>query len=174
MIKNYKQLLKKITTVILDVDGVLTDGSVLIAQNGEQLRTMHVKDGYALQLAVKKGLRVVIMSGGRSEVLEGRFNYLGVTEVYLGLTHKLAVFETYVKDKNLTADEILYIGDDIPDYEIMSRVGVACCPADAAEEIKKICHYISPFTGGSGCVRDVLEQIMKVQDKWFDSEAFHW
>ncbi|OPZ96657.1 MAG: 3-deoxy-D-manno-octulosonate 8-phosphate phosphatase KdsC [Bacteroidetes bacterium ADurb.Bin408] len=174
MIKNYKQLLKKITTIILDVDGVLTDGSVLIAQNGEQLRTMHVKDGYALQLAVKKGYRVVIMSGGRSDVLEGRFNYLGIKEVYLGLTNKLELFENYIKNNHLQSSEILYIGDDIPDYEIMNRVGVACCPADAVEEIKKICHYISPFTGGTGCVRDVLEQIMKVQAKWFDSEAFSW
>lgn len=173
-IKNYKQLLKHITTIMLDVDGVLTDGSVLIAANGEQLRNMHVKDGYILQLAVKKGYRIVIMSGGRSEVLEGRFNYLGIHDVHLGLTNKLEAFNAYKAKHGLSTDEILYLGDDIPDYEVMSRVVLPCCPADAAEEIKKISLYISPFAGGKGCVRDILEQVMKVQGKWFDGDAFNW
>jgi len=174
MIKNYKQLLKKISTIILDVDGVLTDGSVLIASNGDQLRTMHVKDGYAIQLAAKKGYRIVILSGGRSDVVEGRFNYLGVKDVFLGVNNKLECFNNYIKQHQLDMSEILFMGDDIPDYEVMKKVAVACCPSDAAEEIKLICHYISPLAGGKGCVRDIVEQIMKVQGKWFDKEAFKW
>ena len=173
-IKNYKQLLGKIKTLIFDVDGVLTNGFFQIASDGEQLRTMYVKDGYALQLAVKKGYRVAILSGGRSNVLTERFKYLGVTDVFLAVNNKMDCFSKYVQDNNLDKSEILYMGDDIPDYKVMSNVSVPCCPADAAEEIKSLSLYISPYDGGRGCVRDIIEQVMKVHGKWFDDEAHHW
>ncbi|MDD3876678.1 MAG: HAD-IIIA family hydrolase [Bacteroidales bacterium] len=173
-IKNYKQLLKNITSIFLDMDGVLTDGTVIIDSDGEQLRNMHVKDGYALQLAVKKGYNIVIISGGRSKVMAKRFEYLGVKDVFLGVTNKLSCFHDYIKKHQITPKETLYMGDDIPDYEVMKNAGVACCPSDAAEEIKTISHYISHLSGGKGCVRDILEQVMKVHGKWLDSEAFHW
>jgi len=171
---NYKQHLKKISTIFLDVDGVLTDGSVLIDNNNEQLRTMHVKDGYALHLASKKGYRIVILSGGRSQVLEARFNYLGVKEVFLGVNDKHEFFKKYIKDNKIKTSEILYMGDDIPDYKVMKEVAVACCPLDAAEEIKAICHYVSSIKGGRGCVREIIEQVLKVQGNWFDNDAFNW
>lgn len=171
---NYKKLLKKVNTFIFDVDGVLTDGIVLLLPGGEPLRTMNVKDGYALQLAVKKGYRIAIISGGRGEVLNTRFNGLGIYDVFLGVDNKLKVFHEYVQKHQLNPEEILYMGDDIPDYQVMREVGVATCPADAAEEIKSIAHYISSAKGGKGCVRDILEQVLKLQKAWFDEDGFHW
>jgi 3-deoxy-D-manno-octulosonate 8-phosphate phosphatase (KDO 8-P phosphatase) len=171
---NYKTLLAEIKTFIFDVDGVMTDGIVVLTEDGHMLRTMNVKDGYALQLAVKKGYRIIIISGGRSEAVRQRFEGLGINEVYLGIGNKLEVFHGIVKKDNLKMKNILYMGDDIPDYEIMKEVGVAACPADAAEEIKHISHYVSPVHGGRGCARDVLEQVMKIQNSWFDEDGFHW
>ncbi|MFN3555302.1 MAG: KdsC family phosphatase [Bacteroidales bacterium] len=171
---NYKALLSKITTFIFDVDGVMTDGIVLLTPDGQMLRTMNVKDGYALQLAVKKGYRIIIISGGNSEAVRQRFQGLGIKEIHLAIGNKLEVFHKIVKEDNLQMEEILYMGDDIPDYEIMNEVGVAACPSDAAEEIKHVSRYISPVAGGKGCVRDVLEQVMKVQGKWFNEDGFHW
>ena len=171
---SYKTLLSNIKTFIFDVDGVMTDGIVVLASNGDMLRTMNVKDGYALQLAVKKGYRIIIITGGNSEAVRKRFQGLGIKEVYMAIGNKLEVFHQIVKEDQLELNSILYMGDDIPDYQIMTEVGVAACPADAAEEIKKISHYISPKPGGRGCVRDVLEQVMKVQELWFDDDGFHW
>ena len=171
---NYKALLSQIDTFIFDVDGVMTDGIVLLTPDGQMLRSMNVKDGYALQLAVKKGYRIIIITGGNSEAVRHRFEGLGIKEVYLSIGNKLEVFHQIVKRDNLKMENILYMGDDIPDYEIMKEVGVAACPANAAEEIKHISKYISPLDGGKGCARDVLEQVMKVQDKWFDEDGFHW
>lgn len=171
---NYKALLSGITTFIFDVDGVMTDGIVLLTPDGQMLRSMNVKDGYAIQLAIKKGYRIIIITGGNSEAVRQRFEGLGVQEVYLSIGNKLEVFHDIVKRDNLKMENILYMGDDIPDYEIMKEVGVAACPADAAQEIKHISKYISPIQGGKGCARDVLEQVMKVQDKWFDEDGFHW
>ena len=171
---SYKTLLSNIKTFIFDVDGVMTDGIVVLASNGDMLRTMNVKDGYALQLAVKKGYRIIIITGGNSEAVRKRFQGLGIEEVYMAIGNKLEVFHQIVKEDQLELNSILYMGDDIPDYQIMTEVGVAACPADAAEEIKKISHYISPKPGGRGCVRDVLEQVMKVQELWFDDDGFHW
>jgi 3-deoxy-D-manno-octulosonate 8-phosphate phosphatase (KDO 8-P phosphatase) len=171
---NYKAKLKRIKTFIFDIDGVMTDGIVLLTQDGDMLRTMNVKDGYALHIAVKKGYRIIIISGGRSDSVRARFTGLGVHEIYLGISNKLEVYHQIVKDDKLNPEEILYMGDDIPDYQIMKEVGVAACPADAAEEIKNVSAYISPHTGGKGCVRDILEQVMKVQETWFDDDGFHW
>ncbi|MFN2394844.1 MAG: KdsC family phosphatase [Bacteroidales bacterium] len=171
---NYKTLLSGVNTIIFDVDGVMTDGIVLLTHDGQMLRSMNVKDGYAIQLAVKKGYRIIIITGGNSEVVRQRFEGLGVKEVYLSVGNKLKVFHEIVKNDKLKMENILYMGDDIIDYEIMKEVGVAACPADAAEEIKHISHYISPVSGGKGCARDILEQVMKVQQKWFDEDSFHW
>ncbi|MBW6479769.1 MAG: HAD-IIIA family hydrolase [Bacteroidales bacterium] len=171
---NYKALLSNINTFIFDVDGVMTDGIVLLTPDGQMLRSMNVKDGYAIQLAIKKGYRIIIITGGNSEAVRQRFEGLGVKEIYLSIGNKLEVFHEIVKRDNLKMENVLYMGDDIIDYEIMREVGVAACPADAAEEIKHISKYISPVPGGKGCARDVLEQVMKVQKKWFDEDGFHW
>ena len=146
--KNYKALLKKINTFVFDYDGVFTNGTIILQNNGEPLRTSNVKDGYAIQLANKKGYRVVIISGGKSESMTNRFKLLKVNDVFLGVERKIEVFEKYLKDHNIEAENTVYMGDDIPDYEVMKKAGVACCPADAAEEIRSISHYISHQNGG--------------------------
>jgi 3-deoxy-D-manno-octulosonate 8-phosphate phosphatase (KDO 8-P phosphatase) len=174
MTKNFKQLLNNVSTFIFDVDGVLTDGTVLLMPNGEQVRNMNIKDGYALQLAIKKGYRVAIISGGKSEEVRTRMLGLGVTDVFLGVAYKLEKFEEYLLNNELKAEEILYMGDDIPDYEVMRKVGVAACPFDSAPEISSICSYISQKKGGEGCVRDVIEQTMRLHGKWFDNSGFVW
>jgi 3-deoxy-D-manno-octulosonate 8-phosphate phosphatase (KDO 8-P phosphatase) len=171
---NYKALLKHITTFIFDYDGVLTNGTVIINLDGELLRTANVKDGYALKHAVDMGYRIVIISGGRSDSVRLRFKPLGITDVFLFVSNKIEKYHEYIAENNLKPEEILYMGDDIPDYPVMAEVGVAACPADAAEEIKKISKYISPIKGGEGCARDVIEQVMKVQGKWFTDKAFTW
>jgi 3-deoxy-D-manno-octulosonate 8-phosphate phosphatase (KDO 8-P phosphatase) len=172
--ENFKTKLTRVKAIVLDVDGVLTDGSVTLMPDGEQVRVMNIKDGYALQLAVKKGYKVAIISGGRSEMVRKRLNGLGITDVYLGAHTKIDVYKELLEIYSLTDDEILYMGDDIPDYEVMKRVGVPTCPNDAAQEIKDICLYVSYNKGGKGAVRDVIEQVMKVQNKWFDDDGFVW
>lgn len=171
---NYKALLTQVNTFIFDYDGVMTDGKLMLQHNGQPLRTANVKDGYSLQLAVRLGYRVVIISGGISKSVENRFDALKITDVFLGVSNKLEIFEKYVKDNNLKAENIVYMGDDIPDYKVMKRVGVPVCPADAVEEIKDISIYISDKTGGHGCVRDIIEQVLKVQGKWMTEEGFLW
>ncbi len=171
---NYKEDLSGITTFIFDYDGVLTNGVVLITNSGDQLRTGHVKDGYALQLAIKSGYRVAVISGGYSESMRHRCNALQLTDVFLGVENKIRVFEDYIQRIGVSPEEVLYMGDDIPDYQVMLRVGMPVCPADAAEEIRKISRYISHFNGGEGCVRDIIEQVMKLQGKWMNGNAFHW
>jgi len=171
---NYKEDLSGITTFIFDYDGVLTNGVVLITNSGDQLRTGHVKDGYALQLAIKSGYRVAVISGGYSESMRHRCNALQLTDVFLGVENKIRVFEDYIQRIGVSPEEVLYMGDDIPDYQVMLRVGMPVCPADAAEEIRKISRYISHFNGGEGCVRDIIEQVMKIQGKWMNGNAFHW
>jgi 3-deoxy-D-manno-octulosonate 8-phosphate phosphatase (KDO 8-P phosphatase) len=171
---NYKALLTKVNTFIFDYDGVMTDGVLILLHDGNPLRTANVKDGYALQLAVKLGYNVVIISGGISKSVENRFEALKVKDVFLGVSDKLAVFEQYIRDKGLSADEVVYMGDDIPDYRVMKKVGVPVCPADATEEIKNISVYISDKKGGEGCVRDIIEQVLKVQGRWMSEEAFRW
>jgi len=173
-VKNYKEHLKKISTFIFDVDGVLTDGKVIVTVQGEQYRNMNIKDGYALQLAVKKGYRVAIISGGNNEGVRVRLKGLGLTDIYLGQRHKIDAFEDLKAIYGLQPHEILYMGDDIPDYEVMSLCGLATCPADAAPEIQRFCDYVSPIAGGQGCARDILQQVMKVQGKWMNGDGFEW
>ncbi|MBE7442211.1 MAG: HAD-IIIA family hydrolase [Flavobacteriales bacterium] len=171
---NFKELLPKINTFIFDIDGVLTDGMITIFPDGDQIRTMNIKDGYALQYAVKKGYNIAIISGGSSETVRLRLNGLGITDVYLKSSNKIEVFENYLKTKNINKEHVLYMGDDIPDYHVMLKSGVATCPKDAAIEIKNIAHYISDKNGGKGCVRDIIEQVLRCQGKWFDEEAHQW
>ena len=171
---NYKELLKKINTFVLDYDGVLTDGTVILREAGEPLRTANVRDGYAIQLAVKRGYRVAIITGGRSSTVVNRMKALNVTDIFLGTERKEEVLKEYMEKHNLTRENIVYMGDDIPDYHAMRMAGVASCPADASEEIKAISHFISSYNGGSGCVRDIIEQVLKVQGNWMNHDAFSW
>lgn len=172
--ENFKTKLTRIKAFIFDVDGVLTDGSVTLMPDGEQVRVMNIKDGYALQLAVKKGYTIAIISGGKSEMVRKRLNGLGITDIYLGAHTKIDVYKELLEIHHLKEEEILYMGDDIPDYEVMKRVGVPTCPNDSAQEIKDISIYVSHQKGGKGAVRDVIEQVLKVQNKWLDNEGFVW
>ncbi len=164
----FLEQLKHITTLIFDIDGVLTNGDIIASDSGEFLRTFNIKDGYALQLAVKKGYHVCIISGGKGAAMEKRFEGLGIIHVFLGVSDKVAVYNSFLEKYKLNATEVLYMGDDIPDLNVMKLVGIATCPADAVPEIKAISKYISPFTGGKTAVRDVIEKVLKVQGKWFD------
>lgn len=171
---NYKEKLLKVNTFIFDYDGVLSDGQVILTTDGDALRTANVKDGYAMQLAIKKNYRIVIISGGYSESMKRRFEILNIQDVFLGVDKKIDVYNQYLKDHNLEKENILYMGDDIPDYEIMLAAGVPTCPSDAVEEIKRVATYISHQPGGHGCVRDIIEQVLKVQGKWMNDDAYHW
>jgi len=171
---NYKEKLLKVNTFVFDYDGVLSDGYVLVTSDGDALRTANVKDGYAMQLAIKKNYRIVIISGGYSESMKRRLESLKITDIFLGVDKKINVFDEYLQTHKLLPENILYMGDDIPDYEIMLTAGVPTCPADAVEEIKRVATYISHQPGGHGCVRDVIEQVLKVQGKWMNDDAYHW
>jgi 3-deoxy-D-manno-octulosonate 8-phosphate phosphatase (KDO 8-P phosphatase) len=165
---------KDITTFIFDVDGVLTDGSVYVNDTGEQTRSFNIKDGYALQLAVKCGYNVCAISGSRSKIAMHRLNSLGIKDVYLGCGNKIENFKVYINERGISPMNVLYMGDDIPDLEVMKQVGLPVCPADAAEEIKAVCEYISHLTGGKGAARDVIEKVLKVQERWLGAEAYSW
>jgi 3-deoxy-D-manno-octulosonate 8-phosphate phosphatase (KDO 8-P phosphatase) len=166
--------LKDISTFIFDVDGVLTDGSVYVMENGEQARQFNIKDGYAIQLAVKCGYNVCAISGSRSKISIHRLNSLGVTDVYVGASTKSENFRAYLENKHVLPASVLFMGDDIPDLEVMKLAGLAVCPADAAEEIKAVSSYVSPNAGGKGAVRDVIEKVLKIQGKWMSEEAYSW
>ena len=157
---------KSIRTFVFDVDGVMTDGSVLVYETGEQVRRMSTRDGYSLQLAVKKGYRVVVISGGSSEGVRKRLEYLGIKDIYLNVHDKVKVLDEYAKEHGLDEKDMLYMGDDIPDHGAMQHVGLACAPADAAPEIRHMAAYISSFNGGQGCVRDVIEKVLKLNGHW--------
>jgi 3-deoxy-D-manno-octulosonate 8-phosphate phosphatase (KDO 8-P phosphatase) len=163
-----------ISTFIFDFDGVLTDGSVMTTNDGDPLRVTNVKDGYALQLARKKGYRIAVISGAKSDSMLHRLRMLRIEDVFLGVENKKEVFQEYLERHQINHQEVLYMGDDIPDYEVMQLAGVSACPADAAEEIRSVARYISHFPGGKGCVRDVIEQVMKVQGKWMTDGAWLW
>jgi 3-deoxy-D-manno-octulosonate 8-phosphate phosphatase (KDO 8-P phosphatase) len=171
---NYKALLKEVDTFIFDYDGVMTDGKVILKDDGQPQRTANVKDGYVLQLIIKLGYKVVIISGGISRSMENRFDSLGITDVFLGIKDKEAVLTKYLNDNQIDPKHVVYMGDDLPDYKVMQLVGIPVCPADAAEEIKNISIYISDKKGGEGCVRDIIEQVLKVQGKWMTEESFYW
>jgi 3-deoxy-D-manno-octulosonate 8-phosphate phosphatase (KDO 8-P phosphatase) len=164
--KNYKHLLPKIRTFIFDVDGVLTDGKILINSDGELLRSFDTKDGYAMKCALVKGFKIAIITGGRNEAVRERFKELGVIDIYLGAHHKLDAYQDLMDNYNLNPEEILYIGDDIPDIPVMEKVGLGCCPADATSDVKAIADYVSHKKGGEGCVRELIEQVLRVQGKW--------
>lgn len=171
---NYKANLHPIKAFVFDFDGVMTDGSVWTFGDKETVRCGNVKDGYAIQYAVKKGYIVALISGANSLSITNRMEALGVTQIFTGCSNKLEVYKQFLKDNNLTQEEVLCMGDDIPDYEILSHCGVATCPADAAEEIKQISDYISIFKGGYGCVRDVIEQVLRLHGNWFHPDAVNW
>lgn len=157
---------KSINTFVLDVDGVLTDGTLLLMDDGQMARRMNIKDGYALQLAIKKGYHILVISGGNSEAVKLRLQRLGVVEVFMNVTDKKEILLEYTSKYELKWEQVLYMGDDIPDLLPMQLVGLPCCPADAVPEIKTISHYISPLNGGYGCVRDVIEKVLKLNSHW--------
>ncbi|HEY0030927.1 MAG TPA: HAD-IIIA family hydrolase [Bacteroidia bacterium] len=172
--ENFKTKLSRVKVFIFDVDGVLTNGSVTLMPDGEQVRIMNIKDGYALQLAVKRGYKVAIISGGKSEMVRKRLNGLGITDIYLGSHTKIDTYNDFIASNDINPEEILYMGDDLPDYEVMQRIGVPTCPNDSAPEIKNISIYVSDKKGGEGAVRDVIEQVMRAQGNWFSTEGFVW
>jgi 3-deoxy-D-manno-octulosonate 8-phosphate phosphatase (KDO 8-P phosphatase) len=166
MDKNYKEKLQDIRALIFDVDGVMTDGSLILMPDGEQIRTMNIKDGYAMQLAVKAGFRVAVISGRKSEGVIKRLQNLGIFDLYMGVDDKMSALDEFLLTYEIKKNQVLYMGDDIPDLEVMKKVGIPACPKDAAEEIKQISQYVSSKKGGEGCVRDVIEQLMRIQGLW--------
>lgn len=166
MAKSYKEIMNTIDTFIFDVDGVLTDSSVHVSQNGEMLRIMNIRDGFAMKAAIESGYNVCIISGGNNEGVRIRLRNLGITDIHLASPNKVDTFKEYTELYNIKPENVLYMGDDIPDYHVMQLVGLPTCPQDAVAEIKAISKYISHKNGGKGAVREVIEQVMKVQGKW--------
>ena len=164
--KNYKELLKEITTFILDVDGVLTNGKILVTSKGKMLREMNTKDGFIIKYALDKGFKIFIISGGTNKGVKERLKELGIEEIFLGEHTKKDTYDKLIKKYNLKKNEIVYMGDDIPDIPAMKKIGVPCCPNDAVPDVKQISIYISKKNGGQGCVRDIIEQTLRVQNKW--------
>jgi 3-deoxy-D-manno-octulosonate 8-phosphate phosphatase (KDO 8-P phosphatase) len=170
----YKRLLHKIKAFAFDVDGVFTNGMVYLMPGEEFVRAVNIKDGYAVQHAIKMGYPIAIISGGRSEEVVTRFKKLGVTDIYMGSSSKRDPYEDFRVKYGFENEEILFMGDDMPDYEIMRQAGLPSCPNDACSEIKEISKYISDRSGGEGCVRDVIEQVLRLQDKWIADLSFEW
>ncbi len=167
--------LKKIRAIIFDVDGVLSAETITLSADGDPLRTVNIKDGYAIQLAEKLGLRIAIMTGGNTNAVRLRYERLGVEDVFMGCSVKIKVYDEFLQNYGLTDDEIMYMGDDIPDLEIMRRVGCPVCPNDACPEVQQASKYISHLKGGYGCGRDVIEQTLRAQGKWvMNAKAFGW
>ena len=167
--------LNKIKAIIFDIDGVLSSETITLSSEGEPLRTVNIKDGYAIQLAMKLGLRFVILTGGKTKSVRIRYEGLGVEDIYMGCAVKIETYDEILKKYGLTDEEVMYMGDDIPDLEIMRRVGCPVCPKDACEEIKDISVYVSDKIGGHGCGRDVIEQTLRAQGKWvMNAKAFGW
>lgn len=167
--------LNKIRAIIFDVDGVLSAETITLSADGEPLRTVNIKDGYAIQLAVKQGLHMAIITGGNTPAVRKRYEGLGVQDVCMGCAVKIETYGQLLEKYGLKDEEVLYVGDDIPDYEVMSRCGCPCCPADACAEIRNISLYVSHRPGGQGCGRDIVEQVLRAQGKWMsDRKAFGW
>jgi 3-deoxy-D-manno-octulosonate 8-phosphate phosphatase (KDO 8-P phosphatase) len=171
---NYMTLLNRIKAFAFDVDGVFTDGQVYLLPGNEYIRAVNIKDGYAVQHSIKMGYPVAIISGGKSEEVVNRFQKLGVTDIYMGSSNKLDSYEDFRIKYGFEDADILYMGDDLPDFEIMDRAGLPTCPLDAATEIKEKATYISDKSGGQGCVRDVIEKVLRLHNKWLSKEAFEW
>lgn len=167
--------LKQIRALVFDVDGVLSPSTIPMDDSGTPIRMVNIKDGYALQLAVKKGLRIAIITGGNTENVRIRFAALGIRDIFLGVSHKIDVFRQWMFDNSLDPSEVIYMGDDIPDLPCLRAAGLPCCPYDACGEVRMTAAYISPLAGGYGCGRDVLEQVLKAQGQWMnDTQAFGW
>ena len=167
--------LKKIRAIVFDVDGVLSAETIPMNEAGMPCRTVNIKDGYAIQLAVKMGLQIAVITGAKVEAVRVRYEGLGVPDIHIGASVKIETYEAFLQKYGLKDEEVIIMGDDIPDYEIMQRCGCPCCPSDAATEIKAISTYISPRKGGMGCARDVVEQVLRAQGKWMaDKHAFGW
>ena len=171
---NFKEDLQRISAFVFDIDGVLSQQTIMVDENGGPMRTINLRDGYALQFAIKKGYKIGIISGGNSEALRRRLNILGIDNVFLKVSDKKVVFNEFLSIADIQTEEVLYMGDDIPDFEVMKMAGVAVCPADADSEIKQISVYISDKNGGEGCVRDVIEQVLRLHGVWMDGDAFKW
>ncbi len=171
---NYKSKLHDIKAFVFDFDGVMTDGSVWMYADKETVRCGNIKDGFAIQYAVKKGYIIAVISGATSLSINNRMESLGVKQIYTGCANKIETYHKFLEINKLHENEVLCMGDDIPDFEIMSHCGVAACPADASEEIKNISDYISLYGGGKGCVRDVIEQVLRLQGQWFHADAVNW
>ena len=166
MKKSYKEFLHQINTFVFDIDGVFTDGTVLVTQEGHLLRSVSVRDGLAVKLALEAGYHVCLISGGTNPGVVTRFEALGVTDIYMGATHKREPYQAYIQKIGVKNHQVLYMGDDLPDLPVMDLVGLATCPQNAIPEVKMSADYVSPFLGGQGCVRDVIEQVMKVNGHW--------
>lgn len=167
--------LTKIKAIIFDVDGVLSAETITLDTTGEPLRSVNIKDGYAIQLAMKMGLRIVILTGGNTNAVRIRYEHLGVTDIYMKCAVKINTYNDFIKKYGLTDEEVVYMGDDIPDYEVMQKCGCPCCPADACSDVKAISLYVSDKAGGQGCGRDVIEQVLRAQGKWLSNAvAFGW
>lgn len=172
---NFKESLTKVKAFAFDVDGVLSADMVPLHPNGEPMRVVNIKDGYAIQHAVKKGYPIAIITGGNTEAVRLRFERLGVSDIYMASAYKIEDFKEFASKHNLSTKDILYMGDDIPDFHVLKEAGVPCCPSDAVAEIRNVCCYVSPKAGGKGCARDVIEQVLKAQGNWMnDAEAFGW
>ena len=167
--------LRKIRAIIFDIDGVLSSETITLSDEGVPLRTVNIKDGYAIQLAMKLGLRIVILTGAKVSSVRVRYEGLGVKDIYIGCAVKIETYEALLQKYGLTDEEVMYMGDDIPDLEVMRRVGCPVCPKDACPEIKEVSLYVSDRIGGHGCGRDVIEQTLRAQGKWImDKTAFGW
>lgn len=171
---NYKDKLHEIKAFVFDFDGVMTDGSVWTYGDRETVRAGNSKDGYAIHYSTRQGYRIAIISGATTQSIDNRMEALGVSDIYTGCSNKLQVFQQFLDRYNLHPAQVVCMGDDIPDYEMMRHAGVAACPADAATEILQIADYISPFPGGRGCVRDIIEQTLRLQGTWFQQNALEW
>lgn len=171
---NVLDKLQKIKAFVFDIDGVLTNGIVLVTDEGSMLRQSNIKDGYALQHAVKQGYTIGIISGGRSDGMTLRLERLGIQHIYTGQNNKVEAFNDLLSKADLKADEVLYMADDMPDIPLLEVAGFPCCPADACDDVKEKCTYISTLPGGQGCVRDIIEKTMKLQDKWYNTDTFNF
>jgi 3-deoxy-D-manno-octulosonate 8-phosphate phosphatase (KDO 8-P phosphatase) len=171
---NFKEKLSEVKAFVFDIDGVLSLQTINLNSFGAPGRTVNLRDGYALQLAVKKGYRIAVISGSRSKDYLRRLKILGITDVYLNSRKKIDHYNSFLTKYGLGKDEVLYMGDDIPDFEVMQQSGIPVCPSDADSEIKQIAVYISDKKGGEGCVRDVIEQVLRLHNNWMDSDAFSW